>query len=93
MKVDLSKVNAMSIAKEIRVSVTKKGRFNSLRLTSHICLYKDIKFYTSDSLFPPVVIPLKQDISVRTGDIVDVRIPYKNDTDWNYVQATAKIVR
>jgi hypothetical protein len=55
---------------------------NSLRLTSPLQVYQGIRFDFSDSLMPPVVVPLQEDLAVLTGDIVEVSVQYKHESKW-----------
>src|SRR5690606_18076748 len=71
----------------ITLKVTTPGRLNSLRLTSPIRVYEDLRFHSSDSLMPPVVIPLPEEIDVEAGDEVRVRIAYTTRTSWEGVKA------
>ncbi|MFQ5637415.1 MAG: 50S ribosomal protein L11 methyltransferase [bacterium] len=89
-KIDLNKTHSLNIDKTIKAKVTHDGTLNSLRLTSPLQVFSEITFDSSDSLMPPVIIPLKKDISVSNGDIVGVHIKYKNNTNWNEVTVEVK---
>jgi len=70
----------------VRMEALTGGRLNALRITSVVHLHDDISFYSTDSLMPPVVVPLEKDIVVRPGDSFSVRIRYRCGTDWRDCQ-------
>ena len=82
----------IQIERKVRVKVAKKGKLNSLRLTSPLQVYGDIEFDASDSLMPPVVIPLKEDLPVEKGDTVELEIKFKHNTSWEEISITAKVL-
>lgn len=84
---------ATSYDKSIEVKVSGPGIINSLRLTSPLELIKGVKFKSSDSLMPPVIVPLKEDLKVKKGNVVRVQIRYNTNTDWERFQASARIVK
>jgi hypothetical protein len=54
----------------VTLVATRGGVVNSLRLTSPLRVLEGIFFRSSDSLLPPVVVPLAHDLTVRGGDAV-----------------------
>ena len=90
-KVDLREINSMSIAKKIEIKVSKNGTLNSIRLTSPIEIYGTIMFDSSDSLMPPVIVPLKNEINVKRGDIIELLIKYNYNTSWKLFECIAKL--
>jgi len=92
-QVDFKAVNQFAIDQSVDVVATRSGVANSLRLTSPLRVYGNIDFKSSDSLMPPVIVPLKEDLEVRAGDIVNIRFIYTCETDWNLVECRSKLVR
>jgi predicted RNA methylase len=80
--VDLGQENAMEVNQSVSVPVAEDGVVTSLRLTSPLQVYQDIRFDSSDSLMPPVVIPLEADLAVVAGDVVEVSVQYKHESKW-----------
>jgi predicted RNA methylase len=80
--VDLRQENGIEVNQSVSVPVTEGGIVNSLRLTSPLQHHDDIRFDSSDSLMPPVVIPLEEDLAVVAGDIVEVSVQYKHESKW-----------
>jgi predicted RNA methylase len=80
--VDLKKENAIEVNQSASVLVTESGIVNSLRLTSPLQIHQDILFNSTDSLMPPVVVPLETDLAVLAGDIVEVSVQYKHESKW-----------
>jgi predicted RNA methylase len=81
--IDLSKVNPNKTDTIVKLRVLTKAKLNSLRFTSLVNIYEDINFYSTDSLMPPVVVPLKQEITVESGQTVTLRISHTYNTDWD----------
>ena len=88
-KVDFRRVNETVIDHSVEVVATRNGVVNSLRLTSPLQVLEDIYFRSSDSLMPPVIVPLKRDLEVIAGDVVLVRFRYQCETIWNRVYCEA----
>ena len=84
---DMREENAEQYSHSIEVTATKTGVINSLRLTSPLVLFDDITFSSSDSLMPPVVVPLKNDINVKKGDKLRVFVDYTTNTSWEGFKA------
>ena len=76
----------------VTIPVTQAGTINCVRLTSPLVVHDDITFEASDSLMPPVVLPLKEDLSVSAGDSVRVDISYETNSDWNAFNVDATVV-
>lgn len=91
-EIDLREINPTSIDEVVRVKVTKSGVLNGLRLTSPLQLYKGITFDSSDSLMPPVIVPLREDLSVSIDEIVEVHIRYSHHTNWDKFVCEARLV-
>ncbi len=87
---DMSQKQPLDQGGEIEVKVTKSGVLNSLRLTSPLEVVPGIRFSESDSLMPPVVVPLQNDLKVKKGDKVRIRIEYTTNTSWESFRATAE---
>ncbi len=75
-------VNSTTVEGELRLVATKTGVINGLRLTSPLKVLDEISFKSSDSLMPPVIVPLPHDLEVSEGDTVEVHFRYRCETDW-----------
>ncbi len=91
-KVDFSQQCATTFQKKVMIEATSDGIGNSLRLTSPVQVYQDISFGSSDSLMPPVVVPLEEDITVKKGDSVEITVEYTVHTKWESFRCKAKVV-
>jgi len=89
--VDFAAVNDLLVEESVEVLATRTGVVNCLRLTSPLRVFGDISFRSSDSLMPPVVVPLAADLAVRAGDGVEVRCRYRYGTHWEQVQVEAEV--
>ena len=89
-KFDFREICPEQISKSIPIEATRDGTINALRLTSPLVIYEDIEFQASDSLMPPVIVPLPHDISVRAGDRLEVHISYATKSNWESVRVTAR---
>ncbi|MFQ5629765.1 MAG: hypothetical protein ACE5I1_13455, partial [bacterium] len=87
--IDLKQANASFVDKTVIVRVSREGILNSIRLTSPIEIHDDIHFLSSDSLMPPVIIPLEEDLKVEEYDLVKIRIQYCCPSDWKQVKCEA----
>ncbi len=88
-EVDFRLINETAIDHEIEVVANRDGVLNSLRLTSPLRVFDGIVFDSSDSLMPPVIVPLERDLEIVAGDVVLVRFRYRCETDWNRVHCEA----
>ena len=91
-EIDFGTANDASIDQDVEVLATRTGVVNSLRLTSPVRIFGSISFRSSDSLMPPVVVPLERDLAVRSGDVVRVRCRYRYGASWHQVHCEAAIV-
>jgi predicted RNA methylase len=82
-KFAMNAVNPVSYDKTIRVRPTRSGSINGVRLTSPLVVGDGIAFESSDSLMPPVVVPLAQDVTVTAGVPIALRISYTTNTSWD----------
>ena len=89
--IDLGQVNHTNLAGEICMSATESGVVNGLRLTSPLQICGLIKFRSSDSLMPPVIVPLPEDLTVTEGDVVRVDFKYQCESDWMHFHCTARL--
>ncbi len=87
---DYSGVVDTAIEREIVVTAWSRGTVNSLRLTSPLELSKDNHFEYSDSLMPPVVVPLSEDIGVTAGEQLMVAIRYQTYAEWKELECTVR---
>ena len=81
--IEMNKINSVAFEKTISVPVKKSGVINGLRLTSPLIVGEGVQFQSSDSLMPPVVIPLLADTKVVKGQTLKVQIQYETNTVWN----------
>jgi predicted RNA methylase len=88
---DFSKVNAERFEEMVRVTATQSGKVNSIRLTSPLVVQEGISFCSSDSLMPPVVVPLATDIEVAQGAQVVISIQYESCSDWDRFRVRAEV--
>src|SRR5207249_2788873 len=86
-------VNPTVVSRSVDVRATRGGVVNSLRLTSPLLISGSIRFQCSDSLVPPVIIPLETDVEVSDGGNVEVHIEYECETDWSRVRCGARVVQ
>jgi predicted RNA methylase len=90
-RVQFSAINPISNCHAATLIASRSGVVNSLRLTSPLLIFRDIRFQSSDSLVPPVIVPLQQDVEVRAGDSVRVEIRYECEADWSRVTCEATV--
>ncbi len=80
--VDFREQQGTEVTAEIAVPVTKDGLLNSIRCTSPLQIYQDIHFQSSDSLMPPVTVPLENERAVSAGETIRLQIYYPYGTAW-----------
>jgi predicted RNA methylase len=90
--VDFRSINPLSNCYSATLIAARSGVVNSLRLTSPLVIFRNIRFQSSDSLVPPVIVPLEKDVEVYAGDSVRVRIRYECESDWSRVRCDARIM-
>ena len=73
------------------IVATQSGLVNSVRLTSPMRVLGSIEFHSSDSLMPPVVVPLPRDLTVRVGDVVKLEFQYECESDWSQFGCSAEL--
>ncbi len=88
----LNKTNDTKIKRRVVLPVISGGRINSVRLTSPLSVYGNIAFDSSDSLMPPVVVPLTDDIQASAGDTIEVRVDYTTNTGWEKFNCRARMM-
>ena len=89
-RVDFSAINELMIDQDVDIVATRDGVVNGLRLTSPLQVFDGISFRSSDSLMPPVIVPLQEDLEVQGGDVVNVRFRYRCETSWSRVECEAR---
>lgn len=89
--IDMGKINSTGFHGEMRITATESGVVNSLRLTSPMRVFGAIEFKASDSLMPPVVVPLPEDLEVSAGDLVRVGIGYETESEWSQFHCSAQL--
>ncbi|MBI2443774.1 MAG: 50S ribosomal protein L11 methyltransferase [Candidatus Magasanikbacteria bacterium] len=90
--IDLRQQNSLRINRSIKIKIAREGTLNSLRLTSPLQVYDGINFESSDSLMPPVIIPLNKDVHVIKGDMIQLDIRYSYHTNWDAIRCRAKLI-
>ncbi|HII15001.1 MAG TPA: methyltransferase domain-containing protein [Nanoarchaeota archaeon] len=81
--VEFNKENPLEVDEIVTLKAMAKAKINCLRFTSLVNIHDDINFYSTDSLMPPVVVPLKNEIMVEQGQEIKIRIRYRYNTDWD----------
>lgn len=82
-EVHLGDVNPTLVDRSADIRATRSGVVNCLLLTSPLVLHEEVIFESSDSLVPPVVVPLETDVLVSAGDTVRIHICYKTNSTWS----------
>ncbi len=82
-KFTMSQVNKTSFDDVMQIVPTRSGTINGVRLTSPLTVGTGIAFASSDSLMPPVVLPLDRDLTVTAGKPVELHISYATNTSWD----------
>ncbi|PCJ59999.1 MAG: hypothetical protein COA79_09335 [Planctomycetota bacterium] len=81
--INMNQVNQTSFKETVTFTAKESGCVNSIRLTSPLCVYDEFTFNSSDSLMPPVILPLPEDIEVQQGQKVTIAIEYTTNSDWD----------
>jgi predicted RNA methylase len=92
-RVRFNEINPASVSRCVELQATRSGIVNSLRLTSPLQVFRNIRFQSSDSLVPPVIVPLENDVEVSAGDVVEIDVEYASVTDWSRVRCEARVER
>lgn len=79
---DYSSLVPTAFDSSISLVATSSGVVNAVRLTSPIKVYDSVRFHSSDSLMPPVIVPLDHEINVEPGQELLLRIRYSTNTSW-----------
>ena len=83
---DYNTLSDTSVDKTITVTAWTGGTVTALRLTSPIHYSAGNEFDWSDSLMPPVVVPLVNSVNVKAGDQLTVSVRYDTNTRWEDVR-------
>lgn len=67
-RLDFSAPVSPDLSCEVELPAVAEGRANCARLTSIVQMGPEVVFSGSDSLMPPTVVPLEEDVLVRRGD-------------------------
>jgi predicted RNA methylase len=89
-RVDFSAVDRDICETTIRLPALADSTVNALRFTSIVDLCPGVTFYSTDSLMPPVVLPLDEPVQVQRGGHIDVSLRFRYSTDWKVVTAFAE---
>ena len=79
------------VSAEIETTILVDSEINSLIMNSIVQLAPNITFSGSDSLNPPMVVPIEP-VMVKAGDICRITITYQHFTDWSSLHASIQIV-
>lgn len=90
-RIDLSRINPQAICSSVELAAECNGTLNSIRLTSPLLLQPGIRFTSSDSLMPPVVVPLEKDLQVKAGNCLKVTLQYKAHSSWEQFRCRAEV--
>jgi predicted RNA methylase len=88
---NFSSINEIAIKDRMPILASRSGVVNGLRLTSPIQVDGNICFTSSDSLMPPVIVPLPEDLEVTEGDWVAVSIQYRCESEWRDFRCQARL--
>ncbi len=75
--VDFSKHNNEDFSVILKIKVKRNGTFNSIYLSSVCFLTDNYKIKDTETLNSPVVVPLEEDINVKKGKYIKIKISYK----------------
>lgn len=80
-QLDFTALVSPDLSCEVELPVLAEGLANCARLTSIVQIGPGIVFSGSDSLMPPTVVPLEEDILVRPGDRLLLQASAKAQSD------------
>jgi predicted RNA methylase len=79
----------MQVSAPVELEATFEGEINSLVLETRVETAPGLTFSGSDSLNPPMVVPVEP-LKVQRGDRVRVTLEYSHFTDWDRFKAVAR---
>lgn len=79
--------NPTAFNHSVRFRAQKNGIANAVKLTSPVLLAKGIRFLSSDSLMPPVVVPLVKPVKMKKNVYYSFRARYKTLSNWDVFHA------
>lgn len=85
-EVDFSTMNKEDIHCRGSIEIIQDGLLNGIRLTTKTYFTEEITHSSSMGFCPPVVIPTKEESSVKTGDIVGYELSYKAGYGYSSMQ-------
>lgn len=91
-EVHFTGVNLPLWHRKVRVKINRSGTLNGFRLTSPLQIHEELTFPGSDTLMPPVVLPLPHDLPVQAGDTVEAEVRYHHLMRWEDVRCAARLV-
>jgi len=91
-QLDFSTPVSSDLSCEVELPVVAEGCVNCARLTSIVQMGPGIVFSGSDSLMPPTVVPLEEDIRVRPGDRVVFQASVQTQSDLGQATFRARVL-
>jgi predicted RNA methylase len=80
--IDLRNSNPLAYDFTTVLEVTQAGKANAVRLTSPLIVADGVRFESSDSLMPPVIVPLDREVDVVPGVPLSIRFSYCTNSSW-----------
>ncbi|MDP8240665.1 MAG: methyltransferase domain-containing protein [Candidatus Hatepunaea meridiana] len=74
--VNLQEKNELKISTSVNMISLVSGNLNCVRLSSIVEFAPEIHFYSTDTLMPVTIVPLKDDIMVKEGETIILDIEY-----------------
>jgi predicted RNA methylase len=76
-RIDLTKVNALNVDKQFKITTTKSGTLNALRFTTYAYLTDTLIVGPTIFSLRPYIIPLREDYEIRKGQTITISLAYK----------------
>lgn len=90
---DLSVVNNTTVASGVEVTILASGIANCVRLSSIVQLAPLISFYSTDTLMPPLIVPLCSPVEVKEGNVLRIDFSYQCRSSLEHSIFTATIIQ
>ncbi len=74
---DFSRQNEEYISHTIEIPILLSGTINCARLSSQVQLSPGITFYTTDSLMPQTIVPIKEEKNVKAGELLKLHAAFE----------------
>jgi predicted RNA methylase len=76
--ISFNKLNSSEVSHTIEFKILTSGLINSVRLSSIVKISDGINFYSTDSLMPLTIVPLKNELYVEEGQKVKLNVNYRH---------------